>query len=91
MKLSRTKKHTHNYLQLLETGFLHADPHPGNLMRSNDGRIVILDFGLMTEVGPDGVRLCCFCRPMQFFVLEQKLHFDFGSFMTELHVNRVCV
>ncbi|KAF5831971.1 hypothetical protein DUNSADRAFT_12335 [Dunaliella salina] len=35
---------------LLETGFLHADPHPGNLMRSDDGRLVILDFGLMTEV-----------------------------------------
>eukprot|EP00200_Dunaliella_tertiolecta_P007083 CAMPEP_0202368102 /NCGR_PEP_ID=MMETSP1127-20130417/294_1 /ASSEMBLY_ACC=CAM_ASM_000462 /TAXON_ID=3047 /ORGANISM="Dunaliella tertiolecta, Strain CCMP1320" /LENGTH=1245 /DNA_ID=CAMNT_0048963455 /DNA_START=1 /DNA_END=3738 /DNA_ORIENTATION=+ len=37
-------------VQLLETGFLHADPHPGNLMRSDDGRLVILDFGLMTEV-----------------------------------------
>lgn len=38
-------------IQLLETGFLHADPHPGNLIRTTDGRICILDMGLMTEVG----------------------------------------
>lgn len=37
-------------IQLLETGFLHADPHPGNLIRTPDGKICILDFGLMTEV-----------------------------------------
>jgi len=37
-------------IQLLETGFLHADPHPGNLIRMPDGRICVLDFGLMGEV-----------------------------------------
>ena len=37
-------------IQLLETGFLHADPHPGNLLRTPEGRICILDYGLMTEV-----------------------------------------
>lgn len=37
--------------QLLDTGFLHADPHPGNLIRTPDGRLCVLDFGLMTEVG----------------------------------------
>ncbi|KAF5827894.1 ABC1 family-domain-containing protein [Dunaliella salina] len=37
-------------IQLLETGILHADPHPGNLMRTPDGKVVILDFGLITEV-----------------------------------------
>ncbi|EIE22124.1 ABC1-domain-containing protein [Coccomyxa subellipsoidea C-169] len=40
-------------IQLLETGLLHADPHPGNLLRTADGRICILDFGLMTEVAPE--------------------------------------
>lgn len=40
-------------MQLLETGLLHADPHPGNLIRTPDGRICILDFGLMTEVPPE--------------------------------------
>lgn len=37
-------------IQLLETGFLHADPHLGNLIRTPEGQICILDFGLMTEV-----------------------------------------
>ncbi len=37
--------------QLLDTGFFHADPHPGNLIRTPDGRLAILDFGLMTQVG----------------------------------------
>lgn len=33
------------------TGFVHADPHEGNLMlRSDDGRIVFLDFGLMSDI-----------------------------------------
>lgn len=42
-------------IQLLETGFLHADPHPGNLIRTPDGQICILDFGLMTEVSSSAV------------------------------------
>jgi len=36
--------------QLLDKGFFHADPHPGNMLRTNDGKLAILDFGLMTEV-----------------------------------------
>ena len=36
--------------QLLDFGFFHADPHPGNMMRTTDGKLAILDFGLMTEV-----------------------------------------
>ena len=26
------------------------DPHPGNMLRTNDGKLAILDFGLMTEI-----------------------------------------
>merc|ERR1712032_414328 len=36
--------------QLLESGFFHADPHPGNMLRTDDGKLAILDFGLMTEI-----------------------------------------
>jgi aarF domain-containing kinase len=39
--------------QLLDTGFFHADPHPGNLIRTPDGRLAILDFGLMTQIDDD--------------------------------------
>jgi predicted unusual protein kinase regulating ubiquinone biosynthesis (AarF/ABC1/UbiB family) len=38
--------------QLLEHGFFHADPHPGNLLASEDGKLVYLDFGMMSEVKP---------------------------------------
>merc|ERR1719207_279305 len=38
---------------LLDTGTLHADPHPGNLLRTQDGRLCILDWGLTTEVTRD--------------------------------------
>ena len=39
--------------QLLDTGFFHADPHPGNMLRTPDGKLVILDFGLMTKITDD--------------------------------------
>lgn len=39
------------YVQMmLVDGFFHADPHPGNLMVSDDGRIVLLDFGMVVRV-----------------------------------------
>ena len=37
-------------MQLLETGFFHADPHPGNMLRTEDGKLCIIDFGLMSEL-----------------------------------------
>ncbi|MCT7966742.1 AarF/ABC1/UbiB kinase family protein [Laspinema sp. D1] len=38
--------------QLLEHGFFHADPHPGNLLATQDGKLAYLDFGMMSEVKP---------------------------------------
>lgn len=35
---------------MLIDGFFHADPHPGNLFLSPDGRIILLDFGMVVEV-----------------------------------------
>ena len=38
--------------QLLEHGFFHADPHPGNLLATPDGKLAYLDFGMMSEIQP---------------------------------------
>jgi predicted unusual protein kinase regulating ubiquinone biosynthesis (AarF/ABC1/UbiB family) len=36
--------------QLLEFGFFHADPHPGNLFVLPDGRVAFIDFGMMDQL-----------------------------------------
>jgi predicted unusual protein kinase regulating ubiquinone biosynthesis (AarF/ABC1/UbiB family) len=36
--------------QLLEFGFFHADPHPGNLFATLDGRMAYIDFGMMDQL-----------------------------------------
>ncbi|WP_253188129.1 AarF/ABC1/UbiB kinase family protein [Leptolyngbya sp. 'hensonii'] len=36
--------------QLLEFGFFHADPHPGNLFAMADGRMAYIDFGMMDQL-----------------------------------------
>ncbi len=36
--------------QLLEHGFFHADPHPGNLFAMPDGRMAYIDFGMMDQL-----------------------------------------
>jgi len=41
--------------QLLEAGFFHADPHPGNLLATREGDLVYLDFGMMSEA-PENAR-----------------------------------
>ena len=39
------------YLQMMMVdGLFHADPHPGNLLVAPDGRIVLLDFGMVVRV-----------------------------------------
>lgn len=40
--------------QLIDIGFFHSDPHPGNMLVDNEGRLVLIDFGLCAEVAkPD--------------------------------------
>ncbi|KAL3500262.1 hypothetical protein ACH5RR_039355 [Cinchona calisaya] len=36
--------------QLLEVGFFHADPHPGNLVAMEDGSLAYFDFGMMGDI-----------------------------------------
>jgi len=37
-------------LQLLNSGFFHADPHPGNIAISPDGSLIFYDFGMMGQI-----------------------------------------
>jgi predicted unusual protein kinase regulating ubiquinone biosynthesis (AarF/ABC1/UbiB family) len=46
------------YLQsILHDGFVHADPHPGNLLLTPDGRLAIIDLGMVAHVPPRIQRL----------------------------------
>jgi predicted unusual protein kinase regulating ubiquinone biosynthesis (AarF/ABC1/UbiB family) len=41
--------------QILVDGFYHADPHPGNVLVTGDGRLALLDLGMVAAV-PDDFR-----------------------------------
>lgn len=51
---------------LLDTGVLHCDPHPGNLLRTTDGRLCILDHGMTLGVPDD----------LQYALLELIAHIN---------------
>lgn len=36
--------------QVFDAGFFHADPHPGNFLVMEDGRIAMLDFGMVGQL-----------------------------------------
>ncbi|MFM2376489.1 MAG: hypothetical protein RLZZ165_1586 [Bacteroidota bacterium] len=38
--------------QIFEFGYFHADPHPGNVVIQEDGRIVLIDFGMVGKMLP---------------------------------------
>ncbi|HIJ96337.1 MAG TPA: AarF/ABC1/UbiB kinase family protein [Desulfuromonadales bacterium] len=42
--------------QMLVKGFFHADPHPGNLLVTSQGELVLLDFGMVSRI-PNATRL----------------------------------
>lgn len=50
--------------QLLEHGFFHADPHPGNLLATYEGKLAYLDFGMMSEIKP----------PQRYGLIEAIVH-----------------
>jgi len=39
--------------QILVDGFFHADPHPGNLMLTDDGRLGLVDLGMVGRISPE--------------------------------------
>ncbi|KAJ0046307.1 hypothetical protein Pint_06067 [Pistacia integerrima] len=71
-------------VQLLETGLLHADPHPGNLRYISSGQMGFLDFGL----------LCRMEKKHQFAMLASIVHIVNGDWqslvlaLTEMDVVR---
>ncbi|KAJ8765850.1 hypothetical protein K2173_020366 [Erythroxylum novogranatense] len=62
-------------VQLLETGLLHADPHPGNLRYTSSGKIGFLDFGLVCQME----------RKHQFAMLASIVHIVNGDWMSLVH------
>jgi predicted unusual protein kinase regulating ubiquinone biosynthesis (AarF/ABC1/UbiB family) len=42
--------------QMLINGYFHADPHPGNLLVSKEGELIMLDFGMVKTV-PNDIRI----------------------------------
>ncbi|PYN04516.1 MAG: ABC transporter [Candidatus Rokuibacteriota bacterium] len=38
--------------QIFVDGFFHADPHPGNLLVTSDGRLAMLDLGMVAHLTP---------------------------------------
>lgn len=48
---SMMEKLTTVYLRMMMVdGFMHADPHPGNLLVQDDGTLIVLDWGAVLEV-----------------------------------------
>ncbi|MBD2314000.1 AarF/ABC1/UbiB kinase family protein [Desertifilum sp. FACHB-1129] len=39
-------------MQILNNGFFHADPHPGNIAVSPEGALIFYDFGMMGQIQP---------------------------------------
>jgi len=39
--------------QMLIKGYFHADPHPGNLLISSSGKLILLDYGMVKRVSND--------------------------------------
>lgn len=49
---------------MLEIGLLHSDPHPGNLLRTPEGQLCVLDWGMVTRLD----------RKLQLTLIEHMAH-----------------
>ena len=47
--------------QILVDGFVHADPHPGNVFLTEDDRIALFDLGMVPTSPRACRRSCCSC------------------------------
>eukprot|EP00239_Pterosperma_sp_CCMP1384_P003265 CAMPEP_0197857120 /NCGR_PEP_ID=MMETSP1438-20131217/29897_1 /TAXON_ID=1461541 /ORGANISM="Pterosperma sp., Strain CCMP1384" /LENGTH=803 /DNA_ID=CAMNT_0043472829 /DNA_START=154 /DNA_END=2565 /DNA_ORIENTATION=+ len=65
--------------QIVETGYFHCDPHPGNLCVNTKGQLVFYDYGMMDELKPnvrEGFRQFCIAV------------FDGGPFIDDLTLSQ---
>jgi ubiquinone biosynthesis protein len=52
-----TKKGAEAYFKMIfQDGFFHGDPHPGNIFVLPDGRIALVDFGIMGRVTEENMK-----------------------------------
>jgi ubiquinone biosynthesis protein len=56
--------------QILDHGVFHADPHPGNLLVEDDGRVVLLDLGAVERI--DGKLRIALLRVVLAMALRRK-------------------
>lgn len=69
------------FVQVFDYGYFHADLHPGNLLVSDDGRIIYLDFGIMGRIDDDTRK---YLAKMLFALIKRdfremaKVHLDMG-------------
>nr|UXY87383.1 BC1 family protein [Cryptomonas sp.] len=59
-------------VQLLEIGFLHCDPHGGNLIKTKEGKLAYIDFGLVSEI-PESVRFSLIAAILHLINREYQL------------------
>ncbi|HMX55892.1 MAG TPA: lipopolysaccharide core heptose(II) kinase RfaY [Leptospiraceae bacterium] len=63
---------TRSYLkQLIQDGFFHADPHPGNLRLLEDGRVAFFDFGMAGSIDDEQKSMVL---DLLIHVAEQDIH-----------------
>lgn len=56
--------------QIIEHGIIHADPHPGNIGITSDGKLVLYDFGQVTRLDESFVKNV---KPLLFAVYERDV------------------
>ena len=67
--------------QLLRDGFFHADMHPGNMFVDADGRLVLVDFGIMGRLSPYERRVWAeilHCFIVRDYRRNAEVHFEAG-------------
>lgn len=69
------------FIQVFDHGYFHADLHPGNLLISDEGKIIYLDFGIMGRIDDETRK---YLARMLFSVVKRdfrqmaKVHLDMG-------------